>query len=325
MNLKRVLLVTSVLALVTSSCSSAKNPQREILGLLENAATKSFEYVYTDSSGGNRVEVRGEVEDSFRRVEVLSINGKETLQRVISDDAMSIHVVSFEELTQVVSADPADLTVMNALQAGQWVTDPAGAPQSRSSTGEEAETTGRDPLSDAAQIFRYVRLAIQAAAGVIEFNPDSPEYREEEDPFPHPDEKKGERRFDLIPTPLPRRQGGQFPTISNFRKLALYESSGKIVRILEVIDARSHPDFVRARRTGRNPYLLQLEKDVEEGRGPQKVRPRKMAFEILQSEKTIQVSLPPNAFVGNLQVLFAATSTKSETSEVPVAPSAGGP
>ncbi|MGH9198407.1 MAG: hypothetical protein ACRD1T_22070, partial [Acidimicrobiia bacterium] len=85
MKTKRVFgLVFVVMALVQPACARTSNPEREVIKMLDAVATKSFEYQYTESSTGKRVEVRGQIEDSFRRVEVMSINGNPVLERVIS-------------------------------------------------------------------------------------------------------------------------------------------------------------------------------------------------------------------------------------------------
>ncbi|HKN40373.1 MAG TPA: hypothetical protein VJ456_14855, partial [Acidimicrobiia bacterium] len=67
----------------------------------------------------------------------------------------------------------------------RWVLDPAGAPAEFATAGT-GQTLGNDPVADARDVFAYVDRAINEAVRVVEFNPESLEYRKDQDPFPRP-------------------------------------------------------------------------------------------------------------------------------------------
>lgn len=305
------LLALSLFVAATSvSCKPPTTLEQEVRRILAVADKQAFEYLYSESSGGRRVEVRGTAEDSFRHAETLTINGNPVMERIVNDDSLALHALGPEALPQTGVADPSDVQVFSALSAGRWVLDPAGAPPA-SLEAERVEQVGSDPLADAVNLYKYARIALQSAAGVTEFNPDAPGYQPSQDPFPHPDTALGERRLDLVRPPIPTQESGQFPTTANFRKMAFYMSEGILSRILEVIDIRGHEDVVRAARTGRNPYLLQLVRDLETGQGTERIRVRQMGFEILARGDSIKTAVPTDALVGNLQVLLRAQNPQN--------------
>jgi hypothetical protein len=94
---------------------------------------------------------------------------------------------------------------------------------------------------------------------------------------------------------------------------------GKIHRVLERIDIAGHPDIKRARRTGKNPFLLKMARAVLEGKGPERVRQRTMSLEI-DLTKDLQPIALPEGKTANLRGIFAGLRATSEVPEVPGLP-----
>lgn len=313
------LLVVALLAMV--ACGREENIESFVIGQVTRAQEGSLEYRYTEETEDRTIEVRGQVEDSIRHSETLLVDGQNVMERVVHDDVLALQVKVPDQVPQLAAPDPADLAVAEALRGGQWVIDPSGAP-AEGTAGESVESAGADPLKDAANVFQYVRLAISQAAAVIKFNPDAIEYLPEEDPFPQPNKRIQEERYDLIPPPLPTRQGETLPGPAAFRKMSIYLVKNRLVRILEQIDIESQAEIKRAAETGRNRFLLQLAREVKQGRTDQKVRERKMSFEIRNSGERLSVSIPLEGFAGNLRVLFGEKKEDEGQgqAEQPVAP-----
>lgn len=313
------LLVVTLLVL-TAACDREENVETFVVDRVTKAQEGSLQYLYTEEAEDRKVEVRGQIEDSIRHSETLLIDGQNVMERVVHDDVLALQVKAPDLVPQLAAPEPADLAVAEALRGGQWVIDPSGAP-AEGSAGETVETAGADPLEDAAQVFQYTRLAISQSAFVVEFNEDALEYIPEDDPFPHPNEGIQEERYDLIPPAVPTRRGETLPGPAAFRKMSIYLVKNRLVRILEQIDIESQADIKRARETGRNKFLLQLADEVRRGRTDQKVRERKMSFEILGLGERLTVGIPLEGFAGNLRVLFGRKEEGTPASgETPAAP-----
>jgi hypothetical protein len=306
-----------------AACGRPENLERRLIDLLTQAQEKSLAFEYVEEFGDRRTEVRGKVEDSIRYSESLIIDGNNVLERIVHDDVLAVQVKIVEHIPQILSPQPPDFGVAEVLKSGQWVIDPSGAP-GEGSAGQTTENVGADPLKDAANVFQYARNAIGQAPEVIEFNPNALNYLPEEDPFPAPNEKIDELRYDLIPPPLPRREADPLPGPAAFRKMSIYTVKNRVVRIMEQIDIESQQEIKRALETGRNKFLIKLARDVKAGRTDQKIRERKMSFEILTSRGRIIVAVPSEGFVGNLRVLFGDTAGATpEDGEPPPIPLPG--
>lgn len=320
----RTKLTLVVLLVMGAACGRAENLETVVTNQVTKAQEGSLEYLYSEEVEERKIEVRGRIEDSIRHAEVLLVDGENVMERIVHDDVLAIKVKVPGQIPQLSAPEPADLAVAEALRGGQWVIDPSGAP-AEGSAGQAEETIGVDPLKDSANIFQYARLALGQAAGVIRFNADAIEYLPEEDPFPLPNERIQEERFDLIPPPLPRREGETLPGPSAFRKMSIYVVRNRVVRILEQIDVDSQTEIKRARQTGRNKFLLRLAQEVKQGRTDQKIRERLMSLEITTRGERLTVPVPNEGFIGNLRVLFGekkeeSTESQGETTAAPVLP-----
>lgn len=304
---QRVLGAAMVLALgLPTGCRASTDLRDQVRSLITGAERSSLQYVYQVIAEDHRFEVRGQVEDTLRHSETLLIDGQEVLQRVMSDDALAIHVSSPGALPQLSTPQPAGSEVVTSLLGGRWVLDTTGAPSEDSETGD-LPLLGSDPLKDARTIFQYLRTALDGTTDVYEFNPDDPSYRPEFDPFPAP-KAGGEKRVDLARPPIPRTEASLLVGSDHFRKMSLYLSGDKLARILEVIDVDGHEDVRRARQTGRNKDLLALVNEIKAGKTAQKINERKMSFEIISEEASGAVVVPADAVRGNLRFLFSGGS-----------------
>ena len=133
------------------------------------------------------------------------------------------------------------------LASRRWVLDSAGAP-SAFATAATDQTLGDDPIADARAVFAYVDRAIDEAVRVVEFNPESLEYRKDEDPFETPKDGSGVARYDFERANLPKasQTGGGAnqvtPDARHFRKMSVYVKDKRIIRVVEKIDVESRLD-----------------------------------------------------------------------------------
>lgn len=156
----------------------------------------------------------------------------------------------------------------------------------------------------------YVEQAVNDALGVVKYNPESPDYRPAEDPFPPPDDEETVVRYDLVRPPLPQRsQGGAnqaVPDANNFCKLSVYVRNGVVVQVLEDIDVVSRlKDLARI-------YGTELPKDksprelaavvvdvinvLRRGQGNEPIQMRTMSLQI-GGAGTAQRAVPPTGSV----------------------------
>lgn len=304
--MKRIIVVLCVMVLsVGVGCRPNESPRDAVTKYVSGIERDSYQYVFRAKTTDLETEVRGRVEDTIRHTETLLVAGSKVMERVTLDDLMAVQVSAPDLVPNLNAAQPPDIPVANALRSGQWVIDPAGAPTMETNVDAERGKDGVDALAEAAEIFQYLRHAIQQAQGVGLFNPDSTDYRAKEDPFPRAKKDIGEERFDLIRPGLPARRGGQLPGVATFRKMSFYVVKGKLLRVLEKIDLQGHEEFVRARQTGRNKFHLEMLRDLSAGRGPEVIRVREMSFELLSQGQKVTIDPPTEGFTGNLRVLFA--------------------
>jgi hypothetical protein len=314
------------------ACGRSENLEQELSRFMNAAEGTIVEYRYTEALDNQRTEVVAKIEDSIRHSEILSIDGVAVIERVVYDDLLAVRVMVPDKVPQLASPDPADLVVADALRGGQWVIDPAGAPPEGAAQAG-SERLGVDPFKDATSVFQYARLSLEQAAEVFEFNPDRLDYLAEDDPFPKPNEEANERRFDIGPPPLPRREGEALPGAAPFRKMSFYVLKNRVIRIIEETDIESQADVKRAHETGRNQFFLRLARDVKLGRSSEPVRERSMLFEILAFGTAGPLQIPQQGVTGNLRVLFGekkdegpsepGTPTQPPGVPVPAAPGGG--
>lgn len=308
-----------VLALVVlgtgAGCGETVEPIDEVLEAIDRTERLSKEIDYAETTSSRTHDVLVRLEDAFRYEVEAAVDGRRLLHEVVRDDSLALRVTAPELF------NPGDGTPVGEMLAeGVWVQDPAGAPPIYIVGREEGERegrlgapqVGRDPISDALNVFEYVRGAIQQSDGVSRFNPDSPTYIPSEDPFRgfvEGDEEAGIERFDVARVPLPRTpESGQIPGSEAFRKMAIYVRDGRVVRVLEEIDVEGHERFVDARRDGGPEFLFDLLEGVKEGRGDEEVRPREMAVRFDRLGERVQVSEPGDVRVANLGDLVSSGS-----------------
>lgn len=296
--MRRLLLLFLCLTMLgLTSCEEAvKTPQR-VLGFIANTEKLSRSFTYEEIAGEKQLMIEGRIEDSFRYQESLRINGTDVMEQVVSDDSMAIRIIDATKVPDL-AGDPAVVPVpgfaivSQSLLAGDWVIDPSGAPAIYRG-GTELDQVGVDPLADAVEVLRYVRVSIATAFDVKEYREEDldPAYRPSEDPFPKPDGREGIRRFDLVRPFLPRPTGsGQgpqnAPQTRHFRKMAIYVKGNLVVKVMEEIDVEGHEDFKEARRKG-NERVLEILESVRRGLSQERIRPRKMTVDFAFGSFTV--------------------------------------
>jgi hypothetical protein len=197
--------------------------------------------VYDVDEGGSRSIVRAAVHDDLRYKASLSIEETAAYEEVAVDDALAVRVLdprALEVLRRPGAALAPELS--SALSSGNgWAVDPGGAPSLLASAATKRRV-GADPVLDALSAFRQVDKAMVEAGGAHRFNPDSLDYRPQDDPLPRP--RAGVIRYDLERPRLPRPEdavgGGAraIPGPANFRRLSVYVKDGFVVQVLEVTD-----------------------------------------------------------------------------------------
>jgi hypothetical protein len=167
---------------------------------------------------------------------------------------------------------------------------------------------GNDPMFDAVTALQYVRTAVDAAAFVRKYDPESlePTYKPAEDPFPRPARGSGIDRYDLKEEPLPAASvNGSFaaPQVSNFRKMAVYVRHGRVIEVREKIDVLSHvaelahnyhasvPQGAHATAADQINFVVQLYNRYAVASGNDPLRVRTMTLQLLDvgQPQTVQV------------------------------------
>jgi hypothetical protein len=262
-----------------AACGEPEDNEDRLLQAISRTDRLAYNFVYEDTrpdpgdlpdivieSGGQEqvVEsgprvfgesrVQGVVEDDFRFKAQLSLAGRPTMEKVVSDDTVAVRLLDPSQLNRFVDRDVVDsvktdtdrpgISVPEALQSGRWVIDPEGAPQQLQGVSAEREQ-GIDPILDALTTFEHVRAAIDKAESVDRFSKDDldPAYRTSEDPFPAPDEDSGVIRYDLRRPRLPAVGaigGSGQPDVAeteHFRKMAIYvNDEGRVIQVLEKVE-----------------------------------------------------------------------------------------
>src|SRR5581483_10320480 len=250
------LLVAATLGL--SACNGATDAEKRLREALRNTEKLSNTFLYTetvhDKAGDHETDVRGLVEDDFRYKARVAEDGKPVLDEVVSDDALAVRFLDPARMSRFLrrpatgsgggGAGPGQAAVAALLATRRWVLDPAGAPAEFATAGTD-RTLGHDPIADARDVFAYVEQAMNEAARVVEFNPESLEYRKDEDPFPAPAKHSGVTRYDLVRPNLPKASqtgGGPnqvTPDARHFRKLSVYVKDKRVIKVVEKIDVES--------------------------------------------------------------------------------------
>jgi hypothetical protein len=138
------------------------------------------------------------------------------------------------------------VTSLEVLRSRRWLVDVTGAPL-LSASSVSVEELGRDPVLDAITALDYVETALTQATSVDRWSDGAfdPTYPTSEDDFPAPEDGSGVTRYDLRRADLPAissagtgdAQGVALPAARHFREMAIYVKDGRVVTVLERIEA----------------------------------------------------------------------------------------
>jgi len=343
------LLVVATLGL--SACNGATDAEKRLREALRNTEKLSNTFLYTetvhDKAGDHETDVRGLVEDDFRYKARVAEDGKPVLDEVVSDDALAVRFLDPTQLGRFLrkpvkakqggsgvggngsapapapaanpgGGTPGEPSAADLLATRRWVLDSAGAP-STFATANTDQTLGDDPTADARDVFAYVDRAINEAARVVEYNPESLEYRKDEDPFPTPAPHSGVTRYDFERPSLPKAsQTGSgsnqvTPDTRHFRKMSVYVKDKRVIRVLEKIDVESRlKDLAQiydtkfpANRSKADLAAIDVEalNVIRTGQGQDPIRMRDMEFSLKDLGTGVKVDMPTDTTKGSLALL----------------------
>jgi hypothetical protein len=350
MNRRRLVVLLLVVAILASGCSKKKYDSFKVVDFVDATVPHSYRISYEVTEGKTKVDVQGIIQDDFRYKLQLSLGDEPAAEQVVVDDAVALRF--FDSKLVSGYTDPAvtgkvktdtdvpGATVFDALGAGRWVLDDAGAPSPILETlaeGEKGVETPKDPLFDARTALSYVRRVANSSY-FVKYDPESinPTYRTDEDPFPVPGDGSGVDRYDSIVFPLPSAAAAtsnrQLPAAQNFRKMAVYVKKGLVIGVREFIgmtprQAKQLQDYEEAllKATANDAVLAGFRKQIAAMRdnpdaladfllgglntfitsiGDQPVRFRTMSFEIADVDAvTTAVKLPSDIVKGDLAVI----------------------
>jgi hypothetical protein len=308
--MRRVLFTFLALGLLAAGCAEARDERAKVADFLLNSESVSREFVYTVKDGNELVEVRGEIADSFRFRALVRLDGVEVAEVIIDDDALALRAINPAKIPQLASLGSSQI-VSDTLNAGQWVVDPSGAPPLNLALSEKAQA--QDVIQDAANALRYARVALGEAAQVKEWREEDlePAFRPSEDRFPKP-RSATLRRYDLVrpAVPQPTQELGSLeaqPTTSMFRRMVIYVSGNRAVRVLEQIDIDGHPDFVEARKE-RKKRMLEFLDAIKRLQGTQQINEREMSLTLRSLGKSTEIRQPADALRASLKGFFTGAA-----------------
>jgi hypothetical protein len=345
------LLVAATLGL--SACSGATDAEKRLREALRNTEKLSNTFLYTetvhDKAGDHGTDVRGLVEDDFRYKARVAEDGKPVLDEVVSDDALAVRFLDPSGLPRflrkpsktrqggsgvggpgtggggaaspepaLTGGTPGEPSAADLLSTRRWVLDPAGAPSEFATAGTD-QTLGDDPVADARDVFAYVDRAINEAARVVEYNPESLEYRKDEDPFPTPAAHSGVTRYDFERPNLPKAsQTGSgsnqvTPDTRHFRRMSVYVKDKRVIKVLEKIDVESRlKDLAQIYDTKfpadrPKPELAAIAVEalnvIRTGQGQDPIRMRDMEFSLKDLGTDVKVDMPTDTTKASLALL----------------------
>lgn len=323
-----VIAIVATATMASSACGARRvTVANEVRAALDRTSASSRGLVYKLQEGTRTVVVRAQVEDDLRYKADLSVDGVAGLEEVAVDDTLADRVVddSVERLVVRPGATvPADLSA--AVDAHQWVTDPEGAPSLLPSATAK-RTPGDDPVLDAVTVLRHVRKELDDAGGAHRFNPDSLDYRPQEDPFPRPDKGAGVVRYDFERPRLPRPEdaiAGQaraLPGPANFRRVSVYVQHGRVVQVLETMDVATRlRELGRLYDLGLPPKATTAEavrlvvtrlNQLRLGTGLEPIRLQTMSVQLVGIGSAVHVAVPGGGVSGSLAFLRNRGASKS--------------
>jgi hypothetical protein len=344
--------VLVVTALGLSGCKGANDAEKRLRDALHNTEKLANTFLYKetvhDVRGDHEADVRGLVEDDFRYKARVALDGKPVLDEVVSDDALAVRFLEPATMGRFLrkpntakqtgsglgggsapatepaadaggsASTPGDPAAAEVLASKRWVLDPAGAPAAFATAGSD-RTLGDDPIADARAVFAYVERAIDEAVRVVEWNPESLEYRKDEDPFETPKNGSGVTRYDFERAKLPKAsQTGSganqvIPDARHFRKMSVYVKDKRIIKVVEKIDVESRLDDLEKIYDTKFPAALpkpqlaaiavEALNVIRTGQGQDPIRMRDMEFSLKDLGTDVKVDMPADTMKGSLALL----------------------
>lgn len=354
MNRRRILLSGLLVlgALGLSGCKGVTDAEKRLREALRNTEKLSNTFLYRetvhDKAGNHETDVRGLVEDDFRYKARVATDGKPVLDEVVSDDAIAVRFLDTTAMGRFLRkpteakqsgsgvggggsatpepaatpgaghAVPGEPTAAEILASRRWVLDSAGAPSAFGGSTTD-RTLGDDPIADARTVFAYVDRALNESFRVVEFNPESLEYREDEDPFPTPGDGSGVTRYDLERPKLPKASetgsgsNQVTPDARHFRKMSVYVKDERIIKVQEKVDVESRLDdlakiYDTKFPTDRSPAELaaiavEALNVIRTGQGQDPIRMRDMEFSLKDLGAAVKVDMPSDTMKASLALL----------------------
>ncbi|HEX2850335.1 MAG TPA: hypothetical protein VHN98_07270 [Acidimicrobiales bacterium] len=330
---RRLIATVTVGLAVAAGATACGHPEQQDVKALRDALARTAEmpraFAYEETTNdGTKTDVKGVVEDDFRYEAAYAKDGAPVLDEVVYDDELADRFLAPGEIASFLRKKAAPATgarpdgevtgpdLAAAMRSGKWVVDAAGAPTPLSASAER-HPLGEDPVYDARHVFDYVDGVVREMR-VHKFNPDSLDYRPNEDPFPKPGRGSKVVRYDVEREPVPRPSdtstGNQaIPTERSFRKMAIYVKDGVVLQVLEDMDVASRLDDIQ-----RN-YDIKLEGSVvqevdqavaainvvRKGQGRlDPIRVRRMSYRLSDVGMTQRVRPPDDGVKANLAVLI---------------------
>jgi hypothetical protein len=343
--------VLVVTALGLSGCKGATDAEKRLREALHNTEKLSNTFLYQeivhDKAGDHETDVRGLVEDDFRYKARVAVDGKPVLDEVVSDDALAVRFLDPAAMGRFLrkpskakqsgsgvggsgsaaepaadgggtSRTPGEPAAAEILTSRRWVLDPAGAP-SAFATANTDQTLGDDPVADARAVFAYVERAIDEAVRIVEWNPESLEYRKDEDPFETPKNGSGVARYDFERPNLPKASetgsgsNQVTPDTRHFRKMSVYVKDKRIIRVVEKIDVESRLDDLEKIYDTKFPkdrsdaevaaIAVEALNVIRTGQGQDPIRMRDMEYSLKDLGADVKVDMPADTMKASLALL----------------------
>lgn len=345
------LLVATALGL--SGCRDATDAEKRLREALRNTEKLSNTFLYRetvrDKAGAHETDVRGLVEDDFRYKARVALDGRPVVDEVVSDDAIAVRFLETDAMGRFLrkpasarqsgsgvggsdeapAADPGagqtgsipapgEPPAADILASRRWLLDPAGAPSAFVSA-DINQKLGDDPIADSRAVLAYVGRAMNEAVRVTEWNPESLEYRRDEDPFDTPKDGSGVTRYDLERPKLPKAsQTGTganqvTPDTRHFRKMSVYVKDERVIRVVEKIDVESRLDDLEkiydtkfpADRQPAEVAVIAVEalNVIRTGQGQDPIRMRDMEYSLKDLGGAVKVDMPADTIKGSAAIL----------------------
>jgi hypothetical protein len=290
-----------------------KTDAQAVRAALARTAAVPRGFVYSTDEAGRKTVVRGQIDDDLRYKADLALDGTPVFEEVAVDDAAADRFLDERAMKLLLRPGMS----VSGVPMETWLIDAAGAPSLLSSAGAR-RVLGDDPVIDALTVFRHVDQVLTDGGGAHRFNPDSLDYRPQEDPFPRPAKGSGLIRYDFERAKLPRPEdavgGGAraVPGPANFRRVSVYVRDGRVVQVLETMDI---PTRIRELRRLYNlglpdrgtadelvPLIVTRLNQLRRATGGDPIRLQSLSVQFLNLGKDVAISLPGGAGGTDLSV-----------------------